>query len=133
MNTDYQDWKFDNGRWTKIAGSVWSDDELDPNEFDESDEHVEHDDDEYEGPLWVIDVLPDGSFSVFESHHSLTDRKEPFNTFAEAVSFCDACDHERSLRRNQPQSSGPAAASPVKRPVTEPAQKRKNQRDLPFV
>lgn len=93
MSTDYQDWAFDHGRWTKIAGQDCSTfHDTDPNNLDESDDHGNDDTDE--GPLWVIDVLADGTFSVFASHHSLTDREEPFKSFAEAVQYCEQRDFE---------------------------------------
>jgi site-specific DNA-methyltransferase (adenine-specific) len=127
MSTDYYDWAFDYGRWTKIAAQHTPDRNADPNELDEANNHG--DDDKDEGPLWVIDVLADGKFSVFESHHSLTDREEPFDTFAEAVQYCEQRDgllqHVRSQkkfpRQAIPDSKDPHLQTAEKKPVVAPA------------
>jgi site-specific DNA-methyltransferase (adenine-specific) len=108
MESNYYDWAFEYGRWTKIAGQESCGHDADPNELDESDDHAI--DNEDEGPLWVIDVLADGTFSVFASHHSLTDREEPFNSFAEAVQYCEQRDCE--ILHGQRQNKFPPQAIP---------------------
>ena len=121
MRTDYHDWAFDDGRWTKIAAQELPDRDVNPNELDESVNHAI--DNEDEGPLWVIDVLADGTFSVFASHHSLTDRKEPFNSFAEAVQYCEQRDDEIQhgrWKKNFP----PQAISDAKDPHLQTAEKK---------
>jgi hypothetical protein len=113
MESKYYDWAFDYGRWTKIAGQELPDRDVDPNDLDESDNHENDDTDE--GPLWVIDVLADGTFSVFASHHSLTDREEPFNSFAEAVQYCEQRDyeiHQCQWRNKFPPQANPDAKAP---------------------
>lgn len=108
MTIEYFGWTFDDGRWTKIAGQERPDRDVAPNELDESDNHAI--DNKDEGPLWVIDVLADGTFSVFTSHHSLTDREEPFNSFAEAVQYCKQRDGE--IQHGRWQNKFPPQAIP---------------------
>jgi hypothetical protein len=132
MSTDYRDWAFDLGRWTKLAGTQLPSDEFDPdpNGLDEDDDHGYQGEDE--GPLWVIDVLADGTFSVFASHNSLTDREAPFTSLAEAVRYCEQRDDELYHRRIARESSGTTNLSRPASQVTEPEQTRKAQQDLPF-
>ena len=108
MESKYYDWAFEYGRWTKIAGQESCGHDAAPHELDETDDHAI--DNEDEGPLWVIDVLADGTFSVFASHHSLTDREEPFNSFAEAVQYCEQRDCE--ILHGQRQNKFPPQAIP---------------------
>lgn len=132
MTIEESGWTFDEGRWTKIAMQDYSSlFDPDPNELDESDQIPDREIND-EGPLWVIDSLADGTFSVFESHHSLTDRKEPFGTLAEAMQFCEAIDHEIQCGRSVARSSNVAAAKQPELLANQAEPKQKRQRDLPF-
>lgn len=105
MSAEFGDWVFDAGVWTKI--SAWracSESNRKPDwcidELENADVLDEGDDDE--GPLWIIDVLPNGTFSVFRSHHFLTNRDAPFQSLLEAVRYCDSVDSELQYGRHEP-------------------------------
>jgi hypothetical protein len=131
MTIDYSEWAFDDGRWTKFAMVDYSSlPELDSEEPDAFDGHSERPSDDE--PQWVIDVLADGTFSVCESHHSLTDRTEPFASLVEAVQFCDAIDEEIQAGRCPKTKTKHTAPSKPESPAEELDQLRQNQRQLPF-
>ncbi|GEM_PF-2216529 len=103
MTEDFHGWDFNyDGRWTLGAqdpdGLSWS---TVGGESCDSDEREERDSDQEES-LWVIDVLPDGQFTIELSHHSLTDRNSPFPSLLEAIGYCESSDEEVQRGNKRP-------------------------------